>query len=314
MHRVVALALPEVVAFDLAIAAEIFGHPDERDRYSFLVAAGHPGMVPSTSGFGIQATADLNALRMADTVIVPGFMPYEDPGPEVTAALRAAAAREARIASISLGAFALGAAGLLDGRGATTHWQHFDEFSRRFPKVAVNPGALLVDEGAVLTSGGAAAGIDLCLHLVTGDHGAPVATQISRRMVAPLQRSGGQARFMRRPLPGGLRNLGSTCDWAIGELHRPITVAELAAQAQVNTRVLTKRFQEETGMTPMEWLTTQRVLEAKRLLEATELPVEEIAQRCGLGSAGNLRLHLGRETAMTPAQYRRAFRSAAGMS
>jgi transcriptional regulator GlxA family with amidase domain len=136
----------------------------------------------------------------------------------------------------------------------------------------------------------------------------PLASRISRRMVAPLHRTGGQAQFMRRPLPDGDRNLQATCDWALGELHRPLTITELAAHARLSTRSLTKRFVEETGMAPMEWLTSQRVLEARRLLEATELPVEEIAQRSGLGTAGNLRLHLARETSVTPAEYRRTRR------
>jgi transcriptional regulator GlxA family with amidase domain len=308
MHRVVALALPQVVAFDLSIPAQIFGHVSERRRYSFTVCAEHPGLVDTTTGFAIHADAPLDALRRADTVIVPGFMPLHDPGEAVGDALRDAAQRGARIASVCIGAFALAAARLLDGRQATTHWEHADELAARYPDVRVNPGVLYVDEGQILTSAGVAAGIDLCLHMIRTDHGAAAAGDVARRMVAAMHRPGGQAQFMQRPLPTGGQTLAPTCEWAISEMHRPITVTELAAHAHFSPRTLARRFLDETGLPPMRWLTLQRVLEARRLLEATDLPVEDIAQRCGLGTAGNLRLHLAREAATTPTAYRRAFR------
>jgi transcriptional regulator GlxA family with amidase domain len=308
MHQVVALALPDVVAFDLSTPAQIFGHVSERHRYAFTVCAPQPGLIGTTTGFAVQAEAPLDALRYADTVIVPGFMPLDDPGPAVSAALRDAAQRGARIASVCIGAFALAAAGLLDGRQATTHWDHADELAARYPAVRVNPGVLYVDEGQILTSAGVAAGIDLCLHMVGNDHGATAASDVARRMVAAMHRTGGQAQFMQRPLPDGGQSLAATCAWAVGEMHRPITVAELATDAHFSPRTLARRFLDETGLPPMRWLTLQRVLEARRLLEATDLPVEDIAQRCGLGTAGNLRLHMGREAATTPTAYRRAFR------
>jgi transcriptional regulator GlxA family with amidase domain len=308
MHRVVALALPDVVAFDLSIPAQIFGHRTERHRYAFTVCAPAPGLIQTTTGFAVRADAPLDAVRGADTVIVPGFMPLDDPGEAVGAALRDAAGRGARIASVCIGAFALAAAGLLDGRRATTHWEHADELAARYPAVRVNPAVLYVDEGQILSSAGVAAGIDLCLHMVGTDHGSAAAGDVARRMVAAMHRTGGQAQFMQRPLPAGGQSLAATCEWAVSEMHRPITVADLAAHAHFSTRTLARRFLDDTGLPPMRWLTLQRVLEARRLLEASDLPVEDIAQRCGLGTAGNLRLHLAREASTTPTAYRRAFR------
>ena len=309
MHRVVAVALPEVVAFDLSIPAQIFGHPDVRELYEFGICAERTGLVDSTTGFAIHAQADFTAMRRADTVIVPGFMPPHDPAPAVCEALRDAAERGARIASVCVGAFALGAAGLLDGRRATTHWQHAENLAARFPSVRVDPDVLYVDEGQVLTSAGVAAGIDLCLHLVDADYGSAAAGDVARRMVAAMHRPGGQAQFIRRELPAGGSSLTPTCEWAIAELHRPLTVADLAEHAHFSRRTLARRFVQETGLTPIRWLSQQRVLEARRLLEVTDLPVEDIALRCGLGTAANLRLHLGRDTGTTPTAYRRAFRT-----
>jgi transcriptional regulator GlxA family with amidase domain len=308
MHRVVVLALPEVVAFDLAIPAQVFGHRGEGNRYAFALCAQRPGPVATTTGFALHAAHGLSAIDSADTVIVPGFMPTDDPPAPVTAALRRAYARGARIASVCVGAFALAAAGLLDGRAATTHWEHADEFAARFPRVRVRPEVLYVDEGQILTSAGVAAGIDLCLHLVRNDHGAAAAAHVSRRMVAAQHRPGGQAQYMRRPLPASGPTLAATCDWAIGEMQRPLTVEQLAARAGYSARSFARHFVAETGMTPLRWLNAQRLLEARRLLEVTDLPVEEVAHLCGLGSAANLRLHLAREASTTPTAYRNAFR------
>ncbi len=209
-----------------------------------------------------------------------------------------------------MGAFALAAAGLLDGLTATTHWEYADELATRFPAVRVRPEVLYVDQGNVLTSAGIAAGIDLCLHLVRVDHGAAAAAEVSRRMVAALHRPGGQAQFMQRPIPATAAGLAATCAWAIQEMDRPLTVAELARHAGYAPRTLNRHFLAETGMTPMRWLTAQRVLEARRLLETSDVTIEEVARRCGLGTATNLRVHLARETATTPTAYRNAFRGA----
>jgi transcriptional regulator GlxA family with amidase domain len=309
MHRVVALVVPDVIIFDLAIPAEIFGRAVERDRYSFAVCTEHPGAVSSASGFDVQVDHGLDALEHADTVIVPGFFPRDDPSLVVIDALRNAAARGARIASVCVGAFALAAAGLLDRRKATTHWEFADELATRFPTVRVLPEVLYVDEGQVLTSAGIAAGIDLCLYMVRGDYGTVAATEVSRRMVTPVHRPGGQAQFMERPVPEDGPGLAATRAWAISGMHRPLTVAELARHAGYSSRTFARRFVAEVGVTPLRWLTAERLDEARRLLEATEIPIEEVAQRCGLGTAANLRLHLARDTSTTPTAYRRAFRS-----
>ena len=301
----VALALPEVVAFDLSIAGQVFGHRDERDRYTFTVCAEHPGVIQSTTGFSLNAPDGLDALAGADTIIVPGYYPLADPAPAAVEALRDAAARGTRIASICIGAFALAATGLLDGRAATTHWQEADHFRARFPKVRLNPDVLYVDEGQLLTSAGLSAGIDLCLYLVSRDYGAGAAASVARRMVVAVHRPGGQAQYARRPLPedGGL---GPTLSWAVEELQRPLTVGALARHAGLPTRTFARQFREQLHLTPMRWLTGQRLQEARRLLETTGLSVDDVAELSGLGSAATLRAHLARESGTTPTAYRAA--------
>ena len=309
MYSVVVLALPDVVAFDLSVPAQIFGHRTERDRYTFTVCAEHPGLVASTTGFGIQASAGLSALATADTVIVPGFFPLVDPPATVSDGLRRALARGARIASVCTGAFALAAAGLLDGRAATTHWQEAADLAARFPAVRVQPDALYIDGDQVLTSAGVAAGIDLCLHLYRNDHGAAAAAEVARRMVAAVHRPGGQAQYAQRPLPKWGPSLAATYAWATEHLARPLSVTELAAHAGYAPRTFARHFVDETGMTPLRWVTAQRLIEARRLLETTDLSIEDVAHQCGLGTAANLRLHLARDTATTPSAYRSAFRT-----
>jgi transcriptional regulator GlxA family with amidase domain len=304
MHRIVALAVPEVVAFDLSVPAQVFGHRDEQDRYEFTVAAQRPGPVPTTTGFTIAATAGLEALAEADTVVVPGFFPLDAPPEPVLDALRAA---PGRLVSVCTGAFALAAAGLLDGRTATTHWRDADELRTRFPKIDVRPDVLYVDEGRVLTSAGVAAAIDLCLHIFRTDHGADQAARVARRMVVAPHRAGGQAQFVDRPIPQG-HGLAETCAWAVRRLAEPTTVDDMARHAGYAPRTFARHFRAETGMSPLRWLTAQRLLEARRLLEATDYSIDEVASRCGLGTAANLRLHLARESATTPSAYRTAFR------
>jgi transcriptional regulator GlxA family with amidase domain len=302
-HRVVAVALPDVVAFDLSIGAQVFGHRDERERYSFTVCAERPGEVTSTTGFAISAPRGLDALGEADTVILPGYFPLHDPSPSVLAALRSAAERGTRIASICIGAFALAATGLLDGRTATTHWEEADHFRARFPAVRLNPDVLYVDEGQLLTSAGLSAGIDLCLYMVGLDYGAAAAARVARRMVVASHRPGGQAQYAPKPMTedGGL---GPTLSWAVTEMQRPLTVSLMARHAGVSPRTFARQFRDQYRMTPMRWLTNQRVLEARRLLEVTNLQVDEVAERCGLGSAATLRVHLARESGTTPTAYR----------
>jgi transcriptional regulator GlxA family with amidase domain len=309
MHTVVALALPDVVAFDLSTPAQVFGHDEERDRYTFTVCARRAGTVPTSTGFAIEATADLDALASADTVVVPGYKPPKDPPPDVVAALREASRRGARIASICIGAFALAGAGLLDGLEATTHWQWADELASRFPAIRVSPNRLFVDEGSILTGAGVAAGIDLCLHMYRGDHGAQAAAAVANRMVVSLNRPGGQAQHTpwHTPSPAG-EDMAETCQWAATHLKESLTIADLARHARVSPRTLARRFADETGMTPMRWVTVQRVLEARRLLESTDLSIDDVALESGLGTAANLRLHFAREIATTPTAYRSAYR------
>jgi transcriptional regulator GlxA family with amidase domain len=305
VHAVVALALPTVEAFDLAIPAQVFADPGLPRRYEFTVCAPAAGLVRSTAGFSVHAERGLEALAAADTVVVPGYLPLDDPGERVCSALRRAADRGARMVSVCTGAFALAAAGLLDHRRATTHWQYAGQLAARYPTVKVDPDVLWVDEGAVLTSAGLAAGIDLCVQLVRADHGSEAAASVARRMVVAPHRDGGQAQWLERPLPG--EGLAATCQWALEHLADPLTVADLARHAGWASRTLARHFTAQTGMTPLRWLTAARIREARRLLEATDLPVEVIAARCGLGTAANLRLHLARDAGTTPTAYRAAY-------
>ena len=302
------LAIGEVVAFDLAIATQVFGHRDE-DLYALEVCGEAPGPVPTSTGFALLVPAGLDALARADTVVVPGYVPR--PGalsPALLDALRAAAARGARMVSICTGAFALAHAGLLDGRRATTHWQHAAALAARFPRVTVDEDVLFVDEGRVLTSAGVAAGIDLCLHIVRGDHGTEAANRTARRMVVSPLREGGQAQYVTAPVaavPGG--GLAATRTWMLQHLGEPLAVADCARHAGWSGRSFARRFSAETGTSPLRWLHAQRVLEARRLLESTDLSVEEVAVRCGFGTSTALRQHFRRLTRTTPTAYRRAW-------
>jgi transcriptional regulator GlxA family with amidase domain len=311
MHRVVALVAGEVVAFDLAIPAQIFGR--ERQLYDWVVCAPQPGTVPTENGFDIVVPHGLEALRDADTVIVPGIGDGGWPvAPAVLEALAAAAARGARVASICTGAFVLAAAGLLDGRRATTHWAYAERLAELFPAVEVDAAVLYVDEGDVLTSAGVAAGIDLCLHIVRADHGAEAANRIARRIVVAAHREGGQAQYVERPLPAdGEGSLAATRKWMLARLPEPLTVAQMAAHAGYSPRSFARRFVAETGATPLQWLIAQRVAHAQRLLEGTDLPIEQVAAQAGFGTAAALRQHFARAVATSPSAYRRTFRAAA---
>ena len=308
MHHVAVLALPDVVAFDLATPAQVFGN--EPGRYVFSACGARAGRVPTTTGFAIDVPHGLEVLALADTVLVPGLRPAQwPPPPAVLDALRAAHARGARVASICTGAFVLAHAGLLDGRRATTHWAHAEALAERYPAVTIDPGVLYVDEGDVLTSAGVAAGIDLCLHLVRRDHGAEVANAVARRIVAAPNRDGGQAQFVDTPLPPAEgRGLAPTRAWAAQRLREPLTVAAMARHAACSERTFARRFRAETGTTPLQWLLLQRVLHARRLLEATDMAVEDVAGHAGFGTAASLRSHFRRATATTPLAYRRTFR------
>jgi transcriptional regulator GlxA family with amidase domain len=314
MHRVVALCLDGVVAFDLAAPAQAFltatrGPGDPAYEFSTCSLDGRPLL--STTGFGVVPQGDLSLLRRADTVVVPAALAvFAAPPEEALAGLRAAAERGARVISVCTGAFALAHAGLLDGRRATTHWAFAEEMARRFPAVEVDAAALYVDEGQVMTSAGLSASIDLCLHVIREDCGAAVGEQVARHMVAAPHREGGQAQFIERPRGGapGIGSLEGTRRWAAERLHEPLDVAAMAAHASVSPRTFARRFREETGTTPLQWLLNQRVQEARRLLEETDLPIDAVAWRSGFGTAASLRDHFRRVTATTPSSYRRSFR------
>jgi transcriptional regulator GlxA family with amidase domain len=310
-HRVVALCLDGLVAFDLTAPAQAFGLaalPSGEPLYEFSTCSVDGEEVPTTSGFGVSPATGLDALRGADTVVVPAYAGVLEPPPEdALAALRAAARRGARVLSVCGGAFALAHAGLLDGRRAATHWAWAGELARRFPAVTVDPDALYVDEGEVMTSAGLSAGIDLCLHVIRKDFGAAAGEQVARHMVAAPHREGGQAQFAKPPPADAGGSLETTRRWAAERLGEPLDVAAMSAHARVSPRTFARRFREETGTTPLQWLLSRRVLEARRMLEESDLPVEAVAWRCGFGTAASLRDHFRRATATTPTAYRRAF-------
>ncbi|WP_131737392.1 GlxA family transcriptional regulator [Actinomadura roseirufa] len=315
MHIVAVLALDEVIAFDLAVPGQVFGSATTEagvPLYEVRVCA-PPGGVATSSKLGrmrVETPYGLDALAGADTVIVPGHEEHGEPPGEVLDALRAAGGRGARVASICVGAFVLAAAGLLDGRRATTHWIHASALARRYPRVSVDPDVLFVDEGRVLTSAGVAAGIDLCLHLVRRDHGAATAARTARRIIMPPQRDGGQAQFIRHEdPPDGTAALQPTLAWLEANLHRPLALEDIARHASVSVRTLTRRFQEQAGTTPRQWLSRARVRRAQQLLESTDLPVERIATETGYGSAVTLRAHFARRVGASPQAYRTAFRA-----
>ncbi|HVV91294.1 MAG TPA: helix-turn-helix domain-containing protein [Solirubrobacterales bacterium] len=317
-HRVVALCLPGTVAFDLTAPAQAFrlAHgPDFTPHYGFSTCSIDGAPVSTTSGFEIGVEAGLGALRRADTVVVPGYYAIHEPPPAAaTAALRAAARRGARLMSVCTGAFALAAAGVLDGRRATTHWAWARDLAALHPAVEVVPEVLYVDEGDVLTSAGLSAGIDLSLHVVRRDHGAACADRVARHMVAPPHRDGGQAQFFRAPAddvpaPDGDGSLEPTREWARRRLAEPLTVEAMARHANVSPRTFARRFREETGTTPLQWLLARRVLEARRLLEESDLSVEAVADAVGFGNAASLRDHFRRATSTTPTAYRRTFQA-----
>jgi len=313
VHRIAVLALDSVVAFDLGIAAQVFGHPDERGRYALTVCGERAGPVQTSTGFAVVATHGLQTVRRADTVIVPGIQDTAAPIPEaVVAAVRAADRRGARLISICTGAFVLAAAGVLDGRRATTHWRDVAELRARYPAIELDPGVLYIDDGRVLTSAGVAAGIDLCLHVAARDHGAAYATAIARRMVVAPHRSGGQAQFVERAVPPPSdEGLGATRAWMLERLEAPLTVTEMARHAMRSERSFMRHFRAETGTTPLRWLHEQRLLQARRLLEQSDLPVEVVAARSGFGTATTLREHFARAVRTTPTAYRRSFSAVA---
>ncbi|MFV2171969.1 GlxA family transcriptional regulator [Actinomadura sp. LOL_011] len=310
-HRVVALLNPPQSPFELACAAEVFGtdRPDAPARYDFRICAERPGPLRTTVGYTIFVDAGTEALREADTVVVPGWQPAAAPAsPAVVEALRAAHRRGARIAAICTGAFVLAQAGLLDHRRATTHWRDAAQLAAAYPEVRVDPDVLYVDHGDVATSAGSGAGIDLCLHLVRSDLGAAYAAQIARNMVLPPHREGRQLQYVAQPAPARAdASLAPLLEWAASRLDGRLTLDRLAERAGLSSRTLTRRFTEQLGTSPGQWLLGRRLDAARVLLEQTDLPVEAIATRVGLASAVNLRRHFRAHVGTTPGAYRRTF-------
>jgi len=310
LHHVVTLTPEGCVLLDVAIPVHVFGYHGD-GRYRLTLAGHRRGPVRTSTGVVVQATAGLRALASADTVVVPGYDEVaRPPPPPVLASLRAAAARGARLLSICTGAFALAYAGLLDDRRATTHWALAAQLAERFPAVTVDPNVLYVDDGAILTSAGVAAGLDLCLHVVRRDHGAAVAAGIARHTVVAPHRDGDQAQFIPQPITAteqGGTSLLATRGWALDHLHERLDLARLARNAGVSPRTFARRFRAETATTPLQWVLRQRVLLARELLERTDLPIESVAHACGFSTAPHLRRHFTRATGTTPTAYRRAF-------
>jgi transcriptional regulator GlxA family with amidase domain len=310
-HRVAVLVMPGALPLDVGIPLQVFAERPGTS-YALSICAEPPGAVPAASGLAYQVEEGLEALASADTVIVPGYAPPDRPvPPPVREALVAAHERGARLVSICYGAFALADAGLLHGRRATTHWDAAARLARTYPDVEVDPNVLFVDEGSILTSAGVAAGLDLCLYIVRKDLGPKTANEIARRLVTSPRRAGGQAQYQpagSMPVAGG-EALEDVRTWALGHLEEDLTTQHLADRAAMSRRTFERRFVEETGRPPHRWILEARVDMARRLLEDSDLPVDQIAARTGLGTGANLRLHFRRALGTSPGEYRRTFTS-----
>ena len=312
-RHVVAVAYDGLGMFELGIVTEVFALPRPelglKDWYRFQVRSIEDHPVRATGGVTVQAKRGLRGLREAGTIVVPGWRdPDEMPPHSLLRALRNAYAEGARLVSICSGIFVLAATGLLDGKRVTTHWRYAERLQARYPNIRVEPDVLYVDEGRILTSAGSAAGIDLCLHIVRRDFGAAIANQVARRLVVPPHREGGQAQFVPDALPkqnGG--GLARVLDWAQANLQLELRVEDLASKAAMSPRTFARRFRQEAGTTPHQWLTHQRVLAAQRRLETSAESVDEVAEAVGLQTAATLRFLFRKNLMTTPTAYRKRF-------
>lgn len=314
ISNVAVIAYDGVAPFELGVLCESWA-TDRSDQgvpvFDFAVCAPRKGVVRTSAGFGLQVDEDLSRVAEADLVAVPA-VPRDKAVPDsVLSALRDAHDRGARIMSVCSGAFALGQAGLLDGRDCTTHWRYSDELAARFPRANVIPEVLYVDDAPIITSAGSAAGLDACLYLWRKEFGASIASTVARRMVVPPQREGGQAQFIRSAVPDcDAETLGPLLVWITEHLDLPLSIDYLAGHTNLSSRTFARRFRAETGTTPHAWITSQRVLRAEQLLETTDHSVDHIADVVGFGNAATLRHHFTRARSVGPQQYRRSFCSA----
>ena len=321
-HRVVVLALDGILPFELGIPQRIFGRaksPAGVPLYEVITCSVRPpGPVRTDADFDILVANGPEAVALADTLLVPASYelgPVHEEG-RLTDELAAALAHlrpGTRLVSICTGGYVLAAAGFLDGRPASTHWSSAEHFQRTFPRIRVDADVLFIDDGDVLTSAGVAAGIDLCLHIVRRDHGAAVANNVARLTVVPPHRDGGQAQYIQRPVPDAqLATTTAARAWALARLHEPIQLRDMAEQESMSVRTFTRRFREEAGISPGQWLVRQRVERARHLLEATDLSVDQIARDAGFGTAQSMRQHLQAALGVSPTVYRRTFRAVPG--
>lgn len=311
-ERVVVLALDGVYPFELGIPSRILGAAD--GRYEVLTCSVDGRPVRSNADFTIGVEHGPEVLATADIVVITPVASERMPAdlPEEVREALALVRPDARIVSICTGAFVLAAAGLLDGRRATTHWQLADHFRRLYPHIDLDPDVLFVDDGRILTSAGAASGVDVCLHLVRKDHGSELANTVARRCVVPPFRDGGQAQYIEQPVPEqGAASTAETRAWALERLDEPLTLGELAAHARMSLRTFARRFNEEVGLSPGRWLIQQRVARARHLLESSDLSVDQIAGRVGFATGASLRQHLHAAIGVSPQVYRRTFQAAA---
>lgn len=310
LRNVVALALPGVAPFELGVLCEVFGVDRTAQgvpAIDFAVVTERPGRVETSMGFALDVPLGLDRAADADLVAVPAYPVGDGITEPVRDVLRGALDRGARVLSVCSGAFALGEAGLLDGRRCTTHWIHAAELAARFPAASVDPDVLYVEDGAVVTSAGTAAGIDACLHIVRSELGATVAATVARRMVVPPHRDGGQAQYVAQPVPECADDrFGAVLGWMLDHLADDLSVDVVARHAAMSPRTFARRFRDVTGTSPAAWLNQQRLQRARELLEGSDLPVEAVARRVGYGSSAVLRHHFA-TLGTTPQAYRRTF-------
>ncbi|PRC93230.1 transcriptional regulator FtrA [Solimicrobium silvestre] len=311
-HLVVALAYDGLCTFEFGCTVELFAlkRPElDVDWYEFAICAAETGPIRAAGGFTLEVPHSLALLDSAATIIIPGWRDADElPAAALLDKIRAAYERGARLCSICSGVFVLAAAGVLNGKRATTHWRYAERLTQRYPAIKVQSDALYVDEGQIITSAGSAAGLDMLLHLVRRDYGAKIGNQVAQRLVVAPHREGGQAQFVPRPMAfDEAGKLAKLIDWLRANLAQPHTVKSIAAQSLMSPRTLQRQFQEATGLGPIEWLIVERVAVAKDLLESPHIPLVHVAELAGFGSEESLRRHFRRLVATSPGAYRQRF-------